>query len=135
MDKIQKLQNKYARMILKKDYNTSQRSLLYTLKWQSVEQRMKYQYCVLVFKILNNLIPTYLESLICKRTVNYRTRYSLKCPLQLPHVRTECKRKSFSYVGATLFNALPVNVQTCTSLFRFKKLCKALHLQVDSVEL
>ena len=132
-DKIQKLQNKYARMILNKDYHTSQRSLLHMLKWQSVEQRIKYQYCVLVFKIQNNLVPTYLESLICQRIVNYKTRYSLKCPLQLPRPRTDYKRNSFAYVGANLFNALPGYVQLCTSLHTFKKQCKVLNL--DSMEL
>ena len=93
-DKIQKLQNKYARMILNEGYYTPQRSLLLRLNWQSVEERIEYQYCqycVLVFKIQNNLTPTYLESLICKRTVNYRTRYNYilyKIPLQLSRPRT-----------------------------------------------
>ena len=71
---------------------------------------------VLVFKIQNNLTPTYLESLICKRTVNYRTRYSTKCPLQLSRPRTEYNRNSYAYVGASLFIALPVITQMCTSL-------------------
>ena len=123
-DKIQKLQNKYARMILNEGYYTPQRSLLLRLNWQSVEERIKYQYCVLVFKIQNNLMPNYLESLICKRTVNYRTCYSTKCPLQLPRPRTEYKRNSFAYVGASLFNTLPVITQMCTSLNKFLKLVK-----------
>ena len=118
-DKIQKLQNKYARMILNAGYYTPQRSLLLRLNWQSVEERIKYQYCVLVFKIQNNLTPTYLESLICKRTVNYRKRHSTKCPLQLPRPRTEYRRNSFAYVGASLFNTLPVITQMCTSLNKF----------------
>ena len=58
-DKIQKLQNKYARMILNAGYYTPQRSLLLRLNWKSVEERIEYQYCVLVFKIQNNLAPTY----------------------------------------------------------------------------
>ena len=79
-DKIQKLQNKYARMILNEGYYTPQRSWLLRLNWQSVEERIKHQHCVLVFKIQNNLTPNYLESLICKRTVNYSTRYSTNAP-------------------------------------------------------
>ena len=50
-DKIQKLQNKYASMILNDGYNyTPQRSLLLKLNVQSVGERIKYQYCVLVLK-------------------------------------------------------------------------------------
>ena len=133
-DKIQKLQNKYARLILNKDYQTSQHSLLHTMKWQSVEQHIKYQYCLLVFKIQNKcVVPTYLEPLICQRIANYNTRYSERCPLQLPQPRTVYKRNSFAYVGATLFNALPSNIQSCTSLHTFKKQCKAITL--DSIQL
>ena len=106
-DKIQKLQNKYARLILNADYYTPQSSLLLTLNWQSVEERIKYQYCVFVYKIRNNLVPTYLEPLICERNVNYRTRYSLRCPLSMPYPRTEYKRNSFTYTGASLYNSLP----------------------------
>ena len=70
----------------------------------SIEERKKYQYCVLVFKIQNNLTPTYLESLICKQTVNYRTRYSTKCPLQAtPTQGQNMKETHLAYVGASLF--------------------------------
>ena len=91
-DKITKLQNKYARVVLNADYCTPQRSMLLTLGWQSVEERLKYQYCVLVYKIQQNLVPTYLEPLICKRNVNYETRYSVKCPLYLPRPKTQYKK-------------------------------------------
>ena len=60
-DKNQKLQNKYARMILNESCYTPHRSLLLRLNWQSVEERIKYQYCVPVFKIQTLLTPTYLE--------------------------------------------------------------------------
>ena len=82
--------------------------MLLTLGWQSVEERIKYQYCVLVYKIQHNLVPTYLEPLICKRNVNYKTRYSVKCPLYLPRPKTEYKRNSFTYIGASLYNKLPI---------------------------
>ena len=97
-DKIQKLQNIYASMILNEGYYTPQRSLLLRLNWQSIEERMIYQYCVLVFKIQNNLTPTYLESFICKRTVNYIEHVTLQnAPSNYPaELRTEYKRNSFA---------------------------------------
>ena len=107
-------------MILNEGFYTPQCSLLLRLDRQSVEERIKYQYCVLVFKIQNNLTPTYLESLICKRAVNYRTRYSTKCPLQLyPAEGQNIKETLFHYVGASLFNTLPVITQMCTCLNKF----------------
>ena len=112
-DKIQKLQNKYARMILNEGYYTPQRSLLLRLNWQSVEERIEYQYRVSVFKIQNYLTPTYFESLICKRTVKYRTRYSTKCPLQLPRPRTEYKINSFALCWSQVVQHTPRDILKC----------------------
>ena len=72
------MQNKYARLVLNADWYSSQCFLMTTLNWQTVEHRIKYQYCLLVFKVLNNLIaPTYLEPLISRFNPSYCTRYSL----------------------------------------------------------
>ena len=46
MLRIQKCQNKYARMILNADYNTPSLGLLHTLKWQPVDQRINFHYYV-----------------------------------------------------------------------------------------
>ena len=93
LSKLQKLQNRYARLILNKNYDTPQCTLLTTLNWQSVEQRLKYHYCLLVFKIINTMAPKYLKSLITHRTFNYCTRYSLNSLLDIPFPKTEFKKK------------------------------------------
>ena len=41
LNSIQKLQNKYARLVLNANFYTSQCSLMTTLSWQPVEHRMK----------------------------------------------------------------------------------------------
>ena len=123
LNSIQKLQNKYARLVLNANFYTSQCSLMTTLSWQPVEHRIKYQYCLTVYKILNNLAPSYLEKLINRLNPSYSTRYSENSSLLVPHPKTEYKKRSFSYTGSLLFNKLPITVQQSHSLQVFKKSC------------
>ena len=125
LSKLQKLQNKYARLVLNADRFTSRCFLLTTLNWQSVEQVIRYQYCILTYKALNNLAPTYIQSMIKTRSFHYCTRYSLDSPLTVPHPRTDYKKRSFSYIGSSSFNKLPTSVQTSSSLKLFKNKCKS----------
>ena len=45
MSKLQRLQNRYARLVLNADFFTPHTSLLCQLNWQSVMQRVEYQFC------------------------------------------------------------------------------------------
>ena len=119
--KIQKLQNRYARLVLNVDRFTSKCFLLTTLNWQSVEQRIKYHYCVIMYKALNSLTPVYIELLIERRTTHYVTRYTLRSPLTVPYPRTEYMKRSFVYTGSSLFNKLPISIQYSSSLSIFKQ--------------
>ena len=121
--KIQRLQNKYARLVLNVDSYTPQCFLTTTLSWQSVVQRIKYQYCLLVFKIMKNIVPPYLGRLITPYSVTYSTRYADNSSLLIPHPKTEYKKRSFSFTGSLLFNKLPIAVQHSSSLQPFKTSC------------
>ena len=124
--KLQKLQNRYARLVLRADYFTPQSTLMNTLNWQLVQQRIKYQKCIMIFKILNDLAPPYLNSCISKRPVVYYTRYAINSPLFVQKSRTDYKMRTLAVSGAKLFNKLPINVQTCQSLQSFKKQIRTL---------
>ena len=103
--------------------STPQCFLTTTLSWQSVVQRIKYQYCLLVFKIMKNIVPPYLGRLITPYSVTYSTRYADNCSLLIPHPKTEYKTRSFSFTGSLLFNKLPIAVQRSSSLQTFKTSC------------
>ena len=57
LDKIQKLQNRAARIITQSSYYTSASSLLEELGWDNVLTRWKKQKAILMFKTLNNRAP------------------------------------------------------------------------------
>ena len=121
MLRIQKCQNKYARMILNADYNTPSLGLLHTLKWQPVDQRINFHYYVTVYKSLHNLAPQYLCTLVKRRDIAYCTRYTISSQLYLPKPRTEYRKRSFSYVPSKLYNNLPLYVQISPTLSIIKK--------------
>ena len=124
--KLQRLQNRYARLVLNADFFTPHTSLLRQLNWQSVLQRVDYQFCLFMFKVINGLVPEYLKDLIIFRTPQIPTRYALNSPLYIPKPKTEYMKKSFQYHGSCLWNKLPLFVRNATSLQSFKSKCKIL---------
>ena len=56
---LQKLQNRAARIILRRE---SSRDTFDILKWTDLETNRKIHKCVLVFKCLHNLVPEYLNN-------------------------------------------------------------------------
>ena len=103
------------------DYCTPTVYLLNTLKWQSVDRRLNYQYCIMVYKLLHGFTPSYLNKLVFRRNITYTTRNALSHQLYLPKPRTENKKRSFSYSASKLYNSLPISIQSSPSLHTFKK--------------
>ena len=62
-DKLQKLQNRAARVITKLPFDTSSNLLLAKLKWEKLSLRRKKQKALIMYKTLNELAPEYLQCL------------------------------------------------------------------------
>ena len=101
LDKIQKLQNRAARIITQSSYYTSVSSLLEELGWDNVLTRWKKQKAILMFKTLNNRAPEYLRNLSIDRNTHYNLR-NAGGKLNLPRPRADYLKRSFSYGGAQL---------------------------------
>ena len=74
LDKIQKLQNRAARIVTQSNYYTSASSLVEELGWDNVSTRRKKQKAILMFKTLNNSAPEYLRNLFTDRNTHYSLR-------------------------------------------------------------
>ena len=120
LDKIQKSQNRAARIITQSNYHTSARNLLEELGWDNVSTRWKKQKAILMFKTLNNRAPEYLRNLFTDRNLHYSLRDTCG-KLNLPRPRTDYMKRSFSYCGAHLWNNLPESIRTIKSFKIFKK--------------
>ena len=124
--KLQRCQNRYARLVLNADFYTPKHELMNRLGWQDVEQRIKFKYAVETYKTLNGMNPRYMNNLISNRFTHYRTRFASNCPLFIPKPKTDFKKRSFSYVAPSIFNKIPPSVQSATSLTIFKRLIRLL---------
>ena len=56
-DKLQKLQNRAARVITQSPFDTSSNLLLAMLKWEELSLRRKKQKALIRYKTLNELAP------------------------------------------------------------------------------
>jgi hypothetical protein len=119
INKIQRLQNYAARIILNNyDYiNYRGLSLVKELEWMSIKQRCLYFTCILVYKCLNNLAPDYLcDDFMLQSAFNVHDSRSVN-NVFIPHGNY----KSFRVHSAILWNNLPNDCKTATSLYSFKQ--------------
>ena len=119
-DKLQKLQNRGARVITKAPFDASANHLLSTLSWERLSFRRKKQKALMMYKTMNDLAPEYLQSLFSQRHSAYNLRNSER-RLTLSKPSTNYLKRSFSYSGAMLWNNLPKNLKNAASVEHFKR--------------
>jgi hypothetical protein len=111
--KLQRLQNRAARIITESDYNIRSSDILTSLNWTNLETRRT--------KTVNNMVPSYLSGKFTSTSMIHEHNlrgYNHK--LYVPRPLTESLKKSFSYRGATLWNDIPVELTRVQSLAEFK---------------
>ena len=112
LDRLQKLQNRAGRIILKINRQSyiSNQQLHDILKWDTLSLRRTKHMHVMMFKILHGLTPNYINENVSFRV----TRYSLRSQfnLALPKPRTNYCKRTFVYRGSVLYNVLPLAFNT-----------------------
>ena len=124
IQKLQRVQNNAARIVLQAPLRQNVHSLLQTLHWLPVEQRINYKLVVLTFKTQQTSSPQYLNKHISLRTSARNTRSSSVPLLCMPFRRTSFARRSFSTAPPLTWNSLPPAVLNCDSLSTFKSRLK-----------
>lgn len=123
MYRLQKLQNKIMRIILRCNRRTSVRLMLDTLQWLSVRQRVTFLTLLLIHRIANGTAPEYLSSRIVRgRDIHqHRTRFAeeIRCASFL----LASSQNSLYYKGIKLYNTLPRDTKNETNLNAFKRKC------------
>ena len=120
-ERLQKLQNRAARLITFSDLNIRSSTLLSDLGWDSLEQRRSKQLAVILFKIFHNLAPTRLNNLFkTTSSVHSHNLRNSKYNLFVPRPSTEAGKRSFQYRGSTLWNSLPLSAKKQPTLRSFK---------------
>ena len=121
LQRLQMIQNTAARIVCRMSKYDHISPLLYQLHWLSVKYQIQYKILLLVYKCLNNLAPGYLSSLLTRYQPERSLRSSSLNLLKQPPSRLKSYGdRAFSVCGPRLWNSLPSDVRSCTTLDHFK---------------
>ena len=126
IDKLQKVQNSAARLILQARKREHITPLLHTLHWLPIQARIDYKLSVLCYNFFSNSSPTYLSSILTvykpKRTLRSSTD---TLTLEVPRVRSvRFGERSFTFCASKQWNSLPLEIRRIPTCAAFKKSLK-----------
>jgi hypothetical protein len=105
-DRLQKFQNRAARVISGATYDVRSVDLLESLDWKHLELRRNYLKSVFMYKVLNNhmytapnLRTSFRLNNECENTYDLRNR---ETDLSLPKPNTDSGKRCFKYNGAVV---------------------------------
>ncbi|KAM0724671.1 hypothetical protein ACS0PU_009055 [Formica fusca] len=117
LSKLQKAQNRAMRIILQCDRHTKVERMLQALQFMSIKQRLYYNVCIFIFKILKNMLPEQLRNRL-EIVGNESERQTRQAgDIAIKYRRTRSAQKSMFYEGVKMYNALPAEIKR-------KELCR-----------
>ena len=120
IQKLQRIQNNLARVVLKAPRLRSPEPMLASLHWLPVVYRITYKLAIITFKALTTGQPTYLADLLHRRVALRHTRSSTPDSLVVPSIRTKMASRAFSHAAPTIWNNLPHDVRETISINSFR---------------
>ena len=121
--KLQKVQNRAARIITFSNYNTRSKDILDALNWVPLGKQRTFSKAQMIYKTLNSLAPEYLTSKFSKRNkINPYNLRNMEFKVNLPLPHTNYGKNSFTYSCGFLWNNLPVEVRKAPSIKSFRAL-------------
>ena len=128
LNKLQKVQNNAARLVLRVSKTDHISPHLASLHWLPIDSWMQYKLSSLCYNCLNSTAPDYLTELlrIYKPTRQLRSSSDTSI-LCIPTVRTHSfGQRSFSYAAPTVWNTLPYEIRSSNTISSFKSSLKTL---------
>ena len=128
LTRLQKLQNKCARLIYQQPRSCHVTPLLTELHWLSVADRITFKTLLCVYKSLNGLCPQYMSDCLVVNTPrpgSVTTRSSHHgLNLKVPKTRKCAGDRAYSVAAPKLWNNLPLHIRNASSVASFKTLLK-----------
>ena len=123
LDKLQRVQNSAARLIVKAKRRDHISPILRTLHWLPIQDRIHHKILSVCHISLSDNGPAYLSDLLHTYTPSRQLRSSSDTRiLRIPTVRTKTYgNRSFSVQCPTLWNQLPKNLRHTVSSASFKR--------------
>ena len=128
LEKVQSIVNYAARLIyVRRKHDHVTPLLRDDLHWLRVSQSVRYKPCLLVYKAMNCLSPSYITS-YCRSVSSVQGRSTLRSAarnqLVISRSKTKLGDRSFSVAGESAWNNLPDLIKTSTSVGQFKSRLK-----------
>ena len=118
--RLQKLQNRAAKIILNISNDVDHTIALHALGWEPLQTERKKAKAKMMYKLLNKMGPESLANLFSynseKTYYHFRNVSSGLC---LPKPHTNNMKNSFIYDGAHVWNSLPEEIMESKSLCSF----------------
>ena len=124
LHKLQRIQNAAARVLTKTKRFEHITPILSSLHWLPVKQRIDFKILLIVFKCCNGLAPSYVADMLTKYTPGRSLRSSDKELLTTPRINSESAHGAFSHYGPTLWNSLPHEIRSATTVSSLKSKLK-----------
>ena len=115
-DKLQKLQNRAARILTFSNYDVRSSVLLDELGWERLEYVRLKQLAVTMYKIHNNLSPSYLRRIFTNTNIHPQNLRNSELNYYVPRPRTESAKGG----PTVLWNKIPSKIRNLPTLNVFK---------------
>ena len=134
LTKLQRVQNSIARIVLKRHPRHPSSGLLSELHWLPIDRRIEFKLATITHKALFSHQPPYLSSLLHPYlpTHSHSLRSSGQQLLAIPRCTTEFGRRSFSYAAPSVWNNIPIEIRSTSSIALFKRQLKS-HLMAPPI--
>ena len=126
LQRVQRLQNNAARLVLRVKKSDHITPHLQTLHWLPVEERINYKIACLCFRAVNSSGPVYLSDLVTLYTPSRTLRSSSDTlTLSVPRVATKTfGERSFFYAAPKIWNSLPLKIRSAETMSAFRSALK-----------
>lgn len=123
LTKLQRVQNKAARLVLQCSYTTNINYMHSVLQWLRVEDRFYVSLLTSTWAVLHNKTPLNHYNLLYKSCDihTYNTRLAAAGRLSVPKINTNAFIRTVEYRSIKAWNKLPIKLTTLNSKVVFKK--------------
>lgn len=124
-NRLQILQNKCMRTILKAKKDTHIKTMLNILNFTKIKDMVQMYTMIFIHKILNNLTPMYLREKIKFAEENERkSTLRSRNDIIIENFTKKCTQNSLFYSGLRMYNSLPSEIKDEKSIHKFKSKLK-----------
>lgn len=120
LSRLQKLQNRAMRIILKCARLTHIKYMLRSLNWLNIIQQIKLNVLLFIFKMKNDKLPKYLTKNL--RYISDTQPYNLRNAqnFRIAHKATTRAQNTMMFKGLQLYNNLPSEIKSLNNITKFK---------------